>query len=120
MFKTYTIAADGYDFAVTLQIDTTVLTKDIATKINDLYDNGELVLKVSNGDVYKAVARQVAFEMFHSLVEGYNSEQAIQLFSQQMQEYARLSSENLGIEVVSCGIRKLDAALFECSEHKRG
>jgi hypothetical protein len=115
MFKTYTIAAGaGFDFSLSLRINTSILTAEIAAKINDSYDNGELVLKVSNGDVYKAVARQAAFEVFYSLLGGYDPEASIQLLNQRFEW--NIENLFLGIEIIDYEILEFSATSFDCVE----
>ena len=111
MFNTYTIAADsGYEFSIKLRIDTNLLTKEIASNINDFWGNSERMLKICHGDLYQAVARRAAFDLFYSLIEGYSSDHALQLLSQQ----EGWPSENLGIEILSYDILEFDATQFYC------
>jgi Protein of unknown function (DUF2528) len=73
--KTYEVS-DG-EATLTLEIDTAVLSAELATMINNFWHGSKQVLERSGGDIYQAVARRAARPLFIFLSQGFTSEGAM-------------------------------------------
>jgi hypothetical protein len=111
MLKYFDIES-GFDFSILLAINPDVLTEGMVTEMNNFWGNSDRMMRASNGDVYQAFARRAALQLFVSLFEGYDAEQAVQLLSQQEGWYPQVSS----IQIVDATIPRLDAEDFVCTE----
>lgn len=67
----------GYDFSLMLEIDTTIMTTELATEINEFWSGAKDVLKASNGDVIEAVARRATSRIIQYIINGFNVEGAL-------------------------------------------
>ena len=109
MIKRYKIEC-GFDFSITLAINTDILTEDMVTEMNNFWGNRDRMMRASNGDVYQAIARRAALALFNSLFEGYDAQQSLQLLSQQEGWYPEIRS----IHIIDYDIPNLDAEDFDC------
>lgn len=67
----------GFDFSLTLEIDTTIMTTELATEINEFWSCANDVLAASNGDVIEAVARRAMPRLVFAMLNGSNETGAL-------------------------------------------
>lgn len=70
MKKTYKLEA-GFDFEITLSIDTDLMSAQLAKDITDFAGVSAFMLSQSDDDLYQVVARMAAAPLLMSLVSGY-------------------------------------------------
>lgn len=73
----------GFDCSITLQIDTAIMTEELAKLVNEFWSDSVEVYAASNGDSIEAVARQAAPFLLVSLSQGYNKYGACAELAQQ-------------------------------------
>lgn len=76
MKKRYKLES-GMDTSITLEVDTGVLSEELAAEINAFWTGADRVLDESNGDVFQAVARRAAGPLIGFLCDGYHSDGAV-------------------------------------------
>lgn len=103
----------GLDTSITLEIDTSKITEDLAAQINGFWSGDEDVLNASDGDVIQAVARQAAGPLLWLLTEGFNNRAAVKSLSK---SEGWPEDETLGISIVDYEIPDFSADAFEVRE----
>lgn len=80
MFKVFKLLA-GMDISITLQVNTDVMTGEVAAEVNAFWSGADAVLEAAEGDVIEAVARRAAPRLIHSLVDGWTKKHAVERLS---------------------------------------
>ncbi|MFZ2986605.1 DUF2528 family protein [Ideonella sp.] len=62
----------GCENSITVQVDTTVMTPEIATEVNNFWSGAEGVLRASKGDIIQAVARRALSVLVDNVLAGWN------------------------------------------------
>src|SRR5690348_7989298 len=70
MKKRYKLSC-GMDMTLTLDIDTDVMTPELAQEVNSFWSGAEEVLDASDGDITQAVARRAASYLWSELQDGW-------------------------------------------------
>ena len=112
MKKRYTLDS-GMDTSITLEIDTSKITAEIAAEINTFMGGGKEVLIAANGDVFEAVARRSAGRLVRLLLEGFHEIGSVAELSEQ-EGWPDVA--NGGITIVDHEIPTLGATDFEVLE----
>lgn len=68
----------GFDLSITLDIDTDVMTPELAKEVNAFWISADEILEVSDGDAVQAVARRAADPLLRSLQDGRYQEYALE------------------------------------------
>lgn len=100
-------------FELILDIDTSVITEELAHQINSAHPCPDRLLQTC-GDIYQAIARRVASMLCRGLYIGCNSEEALELLDS-YDEWKGLASSGLkiidyclhGIAPEAFGIREI-------------
>lgn len=112
-FKLY----HGFDFSITLEIDTAILTPQYANDMACFWGSHEEVCDASNGDDYEAVARYAAPRLWlYMMYYGYHAEGAVA----SLKEQEGWLSEGDWLRVVDHEVPSLAAADLEVEEATNG
>ena len=108
MIRRFKLCA-GLDVSITLDIDTSVMTEEMAAEVNAFWHGKEEVLRAAGGDVIQAVARRAAIPLLHTLLSGCNKRFVV------VQTFADREGwpQPTGISVVDYEIPELDACSLE-------
>lgn len=112
MKKRYKLES-GMDTGITLEIDTTKMTAEIAGLVNEFWSGAESVLDASEGDVFQAVARRAAGPLLGYLLDGYHARGAVEVLAEQEGWPSR---EHLGITIIDHDFPDLEADMYEVTE----
>ncbi|MGB3393214.1 MAG: DUF2528 family protein [Stenotrophomonas sp.] len=104
----------GMDLSIVLDIDTTILTPDIAHETARFWASKDEVLEASDGDDYQAVARHAAGRLWGYLINGYTESGAVRELHEQ--EGWCWPGDSLGITIRDYEIPDFDAASYEAQE----
>ncbi len=106
----------GFDISITLEIDTKVVTEELANNVATFWSNKDEVEEVS-ADVWEATARLAANELIPLLVEGYTPKGA----AKELHEREGWCwPGELGIHIIDWELPDLSAQGLECEELVRG
>jgi len=104
--------SSGFDLTITLDIDTDVMTPDIAQEVSTFWISKDEVSEASDGDVFEAVARYAAGSLLMSLLSGWNSpEIALKELSE-----SEGWPEQHGITIVDYDLPTFDASALDVDE----
>jgi hypothetical protein len=99
----------GLDVSITLDVDTSVMTDEMATEVNAFWYGKENVLSASGGDVTQAVARRAAIPLLQTLLDGCNKHFAVFQTFEDKEGWPQPT----GISLVDYEIPELDACSLE-------
>jgi len=68
MKKQYDLDSSG--LSITLEIDTAIITPEIASQMNGFWSSAKDCLDASDGDIYQAIARQAAGNLLACMING--------------------------------------------------
>lgn len=105
----------GFDVSLTLEIDTKVVTEEIANSVATFWSNKEEMAEVA-ADVWEATARYAASELVPLLIEGYTPKGATEELHEQE---GWCWPGDFGIHVIDWELPDLSAVGFECKEIER-
>lgn len=103
----------GMDTSITLEIDTTKITPELAEEINGFWSSADEVLRESNGDIVEAVARRAAGPLLWFLIDGWNKQGAVDQLSK---SEGWPDAEHIGISITDYDIPDLSADQFDVTE----
>lgn len=102
----------GFDLTITLDIDTEVVTQDLADSVAVFWSSKDEVADVS-ADTYEATARYAAVFLWPLLIEGYNEQGALRDLQEQE---GWCWDGDFGITIVDYDLPDMSAAGVECKE----
>lgn len=117
MKKHYEVEVNSFDLSITLEIDTTKMTAEIAAQVNGFWAGAESVLESSDGDIFQAVARRAAWPLMHYLLVGYHETGAVEELSEQE---GWPDKDHIGITIIDHVIPDLDPTMYEVEELEVG
>lgn len=103
----------GLDISVTVEVDTNVLTTEMAKEIVSFWTSGDEVLDVSNDDVFQAAGRYAASRLICFLIDNYTNDGAIR---QLCSEEGWPPREALGMRIVDSEIPEFGPTELEVRE----
>jgi hypothetical protein len=81
--RVYRVESCQGSISIVLEIDSDIMGAQLATEINDFWSGADVVLAVSVGDIYQAVARRAFAPLMHFLMDGYSEDGAIKQLDNQ-------------------------------------
>lgn len=106
MKKRYKIEA-GLDITITLEIDTDVMTAELAEEINEFWNGAKEILAASDGDVFQAVARRATYALVQGLMRGYSDDIVVPMLGN---EEGWPGADAMGMEILDYDIPDLRAS----------
>ncbi len=103
--------SQGFDLSITLDIDISVLTPDIAEEVSTFWASKDEVREASEGNVYEAVARYAAGPLLRDLLDGWTPGWALEELSK-----SEGWPENHGITIIDYEVPDLSAAMWDVEE----
>jgi hypothetical protein len=111
MIKEFRVSA-GDGLAITLQIDTAVMTEALAKEVNSFWSDAEQVLSESRGCIFQAVARRAAGRLLVYLMDGCGLTSA----ASQLAYQEGWPKDNIGITIIWYEIPVLDPISLDVEE----
>lgn len=99
---------DGMDLSLTLEIDTSIMTPELASDVNGFFVGASDILESADGDVIQAVARRAAPAIWATLLDGYIPEYALEQLGQ-----SEGWPEKHGIRVIDYDVPAMDPEFLD-------
>lgn len=94
----------GMDTTIVLDVDTSLMTEEMAQEVNNFWACAKEVLASADGDVIQAAARRAAPQLIMELINGWTPEHAAHLLGEQ-----EGWPKEHGIKIVAADIPEFDA-----------
>jgi len=103
--------SSGIDLTITLDIDTDVMTPELAKEINSFWAGADDVLDASEGDVIQAVARRAAGPLLATLLDDWIPQYALDELGK-----SEGWPEKHGITIVDHDLPNMDSDMWDVEE----
>jgi len=104
---------DSNDLSITLEIDTALITLELAHQMNEFLGNASDCLDASDGDIYQVVACYAAVILLKSLINGCTTGESIRQLSR---EKGFLFCSDGGMTIIDYDAPKLSFGTFNVRE----